>query len=571
MQTHDLQQGTKEWHAFRHEHFGASEAPAMMGESPYKSRSDLLREKATGIVPEVDAATQRRFDEGHRFEALARDLAEEKVGEELYPVVCSSGRLAASLDGLTMLGDVYWEHKSMNDALRAVRDHGAELPLVYQIQMEQQAMVTGAERGLFMASAWDEVGELTEPPLMLWYTPQPHLAARIKAGWEQFEADLANYTPEPAVEPVTAQAADALPAVFAQVSGSLSVTSNLDLFGDALRTFVARIPKKPETDQEFADTEAACKKLKEAEDRLSAAEDQALASLTSVEQMRRTVADLKDLARQTRLASEKLVKARKEEIRTSIIVDARTQFTAHINALQAEIKGVRFAQQMPDFAGAIKGLKTLSSIRDAADTALANAKIEANELAADIRGKLSWFDSNVPAEYHGLFRDLDDLVTIAPNHFEAAVSGRVEQHKAAETKKLEAERERIRQEEADKAKADAQAKIDRIREAAQAAPGPDKPEERRPTPLHGAHGAIAYDADGHKPQPASPDEPATLTLGDINARLAPLNLSAAGLAELGVQHTATRKAAKLYRESDFERICAAIISHINEIRELEAA
>lgn len=69
MTVHDVQQGSPEWHALRAQHFCASEAAAMMGVSPYMTRSELLRQKATGIIPEVDAATQRRFDDGHATEA----------------------------------------------------------------------------------------------------------------------------------------------------------------------------------------------------------------------------------------------------------------------------------------------------------------------------------------------------------------------------------------------------------------------------------------------------------------------------------------------------------------------
>ena len=60
-----LTQGTPSWHAHRAQHFNASDAPAMMGVSPYKTRSELLHELATGMVPEVDASTQCRFDDGH--------------------------------------------------------------------------------------------------------------------------------------------------------------------------------------------------------------------------------------------------------------------------------------------------------------------------------------------------------------------------------------------------------------------------------------------------------------------------------------------------------------------------
>ncbi len=48
MKTVDLQQGTREWHAHRAQHFNASDAPAMLGVSPYKSRAQLIRELATG-------------------------------------------------------------------------------------------------------------------------------------------------------------------------------------------------------------------------------------------------------------------------------------------------------------------------------------------------------------------------------------------------------------------------------------------------------------------------------------------------------------------------------------------
>ena len=120
MQELKIIQGTPEWHEFRSRHLGASDAPAMMGESPYKTRDELLREKATGVAVDVSEETQRRFDDGHRFEALARPLAEKIIGEELYPVVGSNGKFAASFDGVAMLGDVIFEHKTLNAALAAI-------------------------------------------------------------------------------------------------------------------------------------------------------------------------------------------------------------------------------------------------------------------------------------------------------------------------------------------------------------------------------------------------------------------------------------------------------------------
>jgi len=55
---------------------------------------------------------------------------------------------------------------------------------------------------------------------------------------------------------------------------------------------------------------------------------------------------------------------------------------------------------------------------------------------------------------------------------------------------------------------------------------------------------------------------ATIKLGQINERLSPIQITAAGLAELGFQPVGKEKAAVLYAESQFPRICVALINHI---------
>ena len=227
MITHSLVQGSPDWLAYRATHFNASDAPAMMGVSPYKTRTELLHELHTGMAKEVDAATQARFDDGHRFEALARGHAEQIIGEDLFPVTGSAGRLSASFDGLTMMENVAWEHKTMNDHIRAaatVGDLGAHL----RVQMEQQMLVSGAERVLFTASRWSDAGEPLEEK-HFWYEGDATLRAEIIAGWDQFEKDLAAYVPAVAVEKPAAEVIMALPALVVQTRGEV-VQSNLPQF-----------------------------------------------------------------------------------------------------------------------------------------------------------------------------------------------------------------------------------------------------------------------------------------------------------------------------------------------------
>ena len=55
------------------------------------------------------------------------------------------------------------------------------------------------------------------------------------------------------------------------------------------------------------------------------------------------------------------------------------------------------------------------------------------------------------------------------------------------------------------------------------------------------------------------------TLGQINQRLSPIALSAAGLAQLGIQPAGKERAAVLYLESDLPRICAALVAHLQRV------
>lgn len=562
MITHKLQQGTPEWHAFRAAHFAASDAPAMLGESPYKTRDQLLREKKLGITPDIDAATQRRYDDGHRFEALARPLAENIIGEELFPATLSEGKLSASFDGLTMLNDTCFEHKTLNDAIAKCEGN---LPIYYRIQMEQQMLVSGAKKCLFVASQWDERNQLVGELYQVWYLPDPDLRRRIIDGWAQFEKDLATWQPEEPTTPVVASPAESLPAVAVTVTGALTVGGNLAAFGDALRAFVGRIPAKPATDQEFADCEAACKSLKKAEEALEAAETSALAQISDVEAMRRTVADLKNLARTTRLATEKLVKAEKEARRTALVMDAKQQFGRHLEKLQLDIKGVRLIVSSPDFGAAIKGLSSLDSMKNKLTAALLEAQSEANAICGRVRDNLQALDS--VRDYAFLFADRQELAYKDEETLELIIKQRIDEHKRAEAARLEAERDRIRAEEERKAREAAERAAEeerrRIRAEEEAA------ERAKAESVASAQRALAKQADEQatvtQPKPAEPVRAPLrhLSLEKI-CELLGMSVSHDLLMVLGFDAEKTR-AGVMYSADDFIDICQALMDHIGRV------
>lgn len=516
-QTHDIDQRSPEWAAHRATKYNASDAAAMLGLSPYKTRNELIREYATGVTPEIDSATQYRFDKGHEYEAACRPWAEETIGEDLFPAVVSAEidglQLGASLDGLTMTDSATWEHKSLNDELAKSLARGV-IPAMYEPQIEQGLMITGAPRCYFQASK----GQKDNAP-GVWYASKPAVRAAVLAGWKQFRLDVQAYTPSAPAQVVLAEAQEALPAVAVRLDGALAVTSNLDLFGDRLKAFIDGLKKKPDTDQEFANCEAAVKTLKRAEEALEAAEASALAQIDPVEAMRRTVANYRETARATRLLLEKVVKSRKDEIRIEIGNTAAAAWNQHVATINARLKRVQIRVAAPDFAGAMKGKKTIDGLRSAVDDLMAKAKIEASQQAEDMAKNLATVD-DVAKDHAFLCRDLQDLVSINPEHLAGVVRGRIADHQAAEQKRLDAERERIRVEEEAKARkkaeAEAEADRDRIREEerakakaeAAAAPQPTvapthTPEAIKPASATAAAARVAPQGAGVARTPAS--------------------------------------------------------------------
>lgn len=460
MITHKLAQGSQLWHAFRAAHYPASEAPAMLGESPYKSRTQLLHEKHTGLVPEVDAATRSRFDDGHRFEELARPLAEKIIGEPLSPVTGSDGMLSASFDGLTFMADVCFEHKSINDEIRAAQS-AAGLGLHYRIQMEQQLMVASAEKCLFMATKWNDDDELQEH-VFHWYYPDMELRAQIIAGWEQFAKDLAAYTPREIVEKPQAESVMALPALLITAKGEVTST-NMPAFKDAARTFLAKINRTLETDQQFADAKESAKVLRETAVKLKAKKEEMLEQTASIGEVAREIDVIVDTFNKTALALEKDVKEKEISIKVDIANAAKVAYAAHVASLEAEISPIRLVLPVPDFAGAMKNQRTIASLHDKVDGALANARIEADAMAKDVRQKLTWFNAT-DSEYRALFPDLQTIIQKSADDFRLLVDSRITQHKQTQAAKEEAARARIRQEE--EAKAEAKVKAEQEAKAA---------------------------------------------------------------------------------------------------------
>lgn len=552
MITVELIQGTPEWHAHRASHFNASDAPAMMGCSPYKTRSQLVREFATGATIEHDAATLQRFADGHRFEDLARPLAERIIGEDLYPCVGVDGKYSASFDGLTLLEDKAFEHKSLNDDLRlAMPLDGTDacLPLHYQVQMEHQAMVSGAERVLFMASKW--AGDELVEERHCWYIPNPELRAKIVAGWAQFDADVMAYDPAPVAEPVAAgRAPDQMPALRIEVTGMVTASNLAEWKTQAIAVFQG-ISTELVSDQDFADAETTVKWCCNIEDQLKAAKQHALSQTESIDLLFRTIDDIAAEARAKRLDLERLVKRRKDERRTEIGNAARRAVQQHVLAINETLG--EHAIPMPatlvaDIAEAMKGKRSFTSMQEAVDAVAANAKVDASQSAERIRANIRVMEMEV-GTHAALFPDRVQLCsTKSAEDLRNLMAARISQHQQAEQARLDAHREQIRKEEeahAQKAAATVQ----------------------QPEPVAAAAGPVrtAPTAVASAPAPnAAPREVVKIKLGQVVDLIAPLKIDAEGLRQLGFEPVSTERGSKLYDASQIDAMRGAMIRHLQQ-------
>lgn len=550
---HNLVQGSHQWLQFRLTHNGSSEAAAMLGLSTKVKRTELLHAKHTGIAREYSDWFQANvLDRGHDVEELARPIIEGIFDLVLFPATYSYGKLSASCDGLTMDGDTAFEHKQWNEALAAAV-RAKQLPDEYQPQCQQIMHVTDAKRLIFVVS--DGTEEHMEYMEVL---PDPAWVHRIEAGWVQFDTDLAEYVPQAVEVTPTGRAPETLPALLVEISGQVKATNLPEFKAQALAVF-QNINRDLQTDEDFADADKTAKWCQGVEDRLKAAKEHALSQTASIDELFRALDEIGAEARRTRLDLGKLVEARKQAMKDEIVAGGVAAFREHMAGLNKAIGKDYMPVITTDFGGAIKGMRSLTSMRDAVATMLANSKIKADATFKTIMANMAWLREHAQ-DYVQLFTDTKTLVLKEHDDFVAVAQNRI----TAEKARVQAEHDRIREEAAARER---QRLIDE-QAGKQSAPTPAAPATAAAPAMTNPVAAAPIRV--NPVTPAANDD-ARIELGDINARIHPLNITVDGLAEIGFQPVSTQGNAKLYRESDYPRICEALIQHLTQVADLQAA
>lgn len=184
-----LVQGTKEWQQHRAIFRNASEAPAVMGVSPWVSPYMLWEIKTGRRTQEANFAMQR----GTQLEPLARQTYENQTGHIMEPLVMTGGEYSASLDGISLAGDLILEVKCPVKGRSSETWQEAEAGRVqqhYHWQVQHQLMVSQAAKAHFYVFDGQD-GIVVE------VLPHPEDMKQLQAAWDDFMVFVETDCPPP--------------------------------------------------------------------------------------------------------------------------------------------------------------------------------------------------------------------------------------------------------------------------------------------------------------------------------------------------------------------------------------
>jgi len=138
----DVKQGTRDWLEWRHNGVGASDAPVVMGENPWRSASSLLSEKRG--IPR-NTRQNSAMARGTRLEPTARKAYESRAGVSVRPLCLQSTThswMRASVDGISADGEALVEIKCGESVYRKTAS-SRRVPGYYYGQLQHILALTG--------------------------------------------------------------------------------------------------------------------------------------------------------------------------------------------------------------------------------------------------------------------------------------------------------------------------------------------------------------------------------------------------------------------------------------------
>jgi putative phage-type endonuclease len=226
-----LVQGSQEWLDYRRSMRNASETPAVLGISPWVTPYQLWLIKTGRSTQAVTQAMAH----GTQLEPQARAAYEAQTGHVMNPLVMQDGLYSASLDGITLSGDLIVEVKCpfrgrQSSLWKAAKE--GETPRYYAAQIQHQLMVSGAAE----AHLWVYIeGE----GILLTQRRDEAAMEAIHGAWDTFSLYLEGDNPPPLSEADSAQRDDA--AWREAAAAFVAAKRNADSADEALSTARQRL------------------------------------------------------------------------------------------------------------------------------------------------------------------------------------------------------------------------------------------------------------------------------------------------------------------------------------------
>lgn len=434
-----LVQGSNEWLEARLNHLCASEAPAMMDDSKFMSRNQLLDLKKGWQSNPNSSFKEALFQKGHDSEDSAREILELDELED-YPAVvgmasCSTLEgMLASFDGLAGDHDCFdpWEHKEWNETLAENVRNGVLEPH-YFWQLEHQMLVADCNQIKFTCSDGTE-----EKRVSMVYESVPARRKDLIAGWKQFIIDLDSHLLEAKQEMVKVKKEAAFPLITFDVTGT-QITSNIASCLEIItQKAEIEIGRKLESDQDFADKDKLNKATKEARDKLKLLVDDVQGKFVSYAEFAGVAADIDKVLQKMQSQGEKQVLAAKTAKKKAIESGGIIEVNEFIKAINIAINPIQLSSLMNcsvDFSSAMKNKRTIESLQNSVDSVVAEFKIAADEIKHKVVANLLTL-RELAGEYEFLFMDSSELVKKDNEDLVAVIKIRIAEHKTAEEANL---------------------------------------------------------------------------------------------------------------------------------------
>lgn len=145
-----MQQGSEEWLKFRKTRIMASDAPVIMGVSPYKDMGKLWLEKRDILN---DSCPSYVMKKGKEFEVIALSEFHNMTGIYTTPLVITCPDLkwmGASLDGISLERDIIVEIKYNNKLCHEMAKSGI-VPEHHYPQLQHQLAVVNLNKAYYFS------------------------------------------------------------------------------------------------------------------------------------------------------------------------------------------------------------------------------------------------------------------------------------------------------------------------------------------------------------------------------------------------------------------------------------